>query len=125
MTAAFTGWNDWGGDEDGEGEGDGEGDGGGEDEDGGDGEGEGDEVLHLLGSRAMYATWLPGRGNADADADADCRRTTIMRDDLGIPTRDFAMDPSQDLMVLLKGGEHLGMYVLPLSTFFFFSSRGD
>ncbi|KAG8215644.1 hypothetical protein J3R82DRAFT_7515 [Butyriboletus roseoflavus] len=43
----------------------------------------------------MSATWLPGCHDPGR---------TVVRDDLGIPTRDFAMDPSQDLMVLFKGG---------------------
>ncbi|KAG9312407.1 hypothetical protein JVU11DRAFT_6788 [Chiua virens] len=53
------------------------------------------------GSRTMSVTWLPGRlGGGENEVD---RGRTDVRDDLGIPTRDFAMDPSQDLMVLFKG----------------------
>jgi len=70
----------------------------------GDGHGEEGEETDLLGlgSRAMSLTWLPGTHD---------RGHTDVRDDLGIPTRDFAMDPSQDLMVLFKGGEEVGLYV--------------
>ena len=52
---------------------------------------------------------LPGRKGND-------QGKTVVRDDLGIPTRDFAMDPSQDLMILFKGDDG-PMYVR--SSFFF------
>ena len=69
----------------------------------GDGDGETHDGPHVFGSRTMSATWLPGRH--------DPGRTAV-KDDLGIPTRDFAMDPSQDLMVLFKGGgEDVALYV--------------
>ncbi|KAG6372438.1 hypothetical protein JVT61DRAFT_7535 [Boletus reticuloceps] len=58
------------------------------------------ETTHVLGSRTLCATWLPGTHNPVR---------TAVRDDLGIPTRDFAMDPSQDLIVLFKGGEDVGL----------------
>ncbi|KAI9566656.1 hypothetical protein HD554DRAFT_2323027 [Boletus coccyginus] len=57
------------------------------------------EGINVLGSRIMSLTWLPGTH--------DQGRTDV-RDDLGIPTRDLAMDPSQDLMVLFKAGEDAG-----------------
>ncbi|KAF8551145.1 hypothetical protein OG21DRAFT_322383 [Imleria badia] len=61
-----------------------------------------EEPTHGLGSRTtMSATWLPGMHGR--------RGRTVVRDDLGIPTRDFAVDPSQDLMVLFKGGEEAGL----------------
>jgi len=63
----------------------------------GDFNGNGDEdVHHVFGSRTLSATWLPG---------TDDGGRTEVREDLGIPTRDFAIDPSQDLMVLFKSGE--------------------
>ena len=47
----------------------------------------------VFGSRTMSTTWLLGRHDPGR---------TVMKDDLGIPPRDFVMDPSQDLMVLFK-----------------------
>lgn len=78
-------------------------------------DGEGEEGNHVFGSRSLYATWLPSDGRAEGAG------RTVVRDDLGIPTRDFAMDPSQDLMVLFKGGEDLGMYVSLISGDFSFT----
>ena len=46
----------------------------------------------------MCTVWLPGRRGND-------QGKTVVRNDLGIPTRDFAMDPSQDLMILFKGDD--------------------
>ncbi|KAF9232387.1 hypothetical protein BU15DRAFT_81300 [Melanogaster broomeanus] len=37
---------------------------------------------------------------------------TLVHDDIGVPTRDFAMDPSQDLVVLFKGGDEHGMQLM-------------
>ena len=68
--------------------------------------GDGNEHEGLDESRTMSATWLPGK--------YDHQGRTVVRDDLGIRTRDFAMDPSQDLMVLLKGVDS-GLYVAPFS----------
>ena len=56
-------------------------------------------------ARTMSVTWLPGTH--------DYWERTVVRDDLGIQTRDFAIDPSQDLMVLFKGREEAGLYVAP------------
>ena len=39
----------------------------------------------------------------------------VVRHDLGMSTRDFAMDPSQDVIVLFKGGDEVGLYVPLLS----------
>ena len=44
------------------------------------------------GSRHLQFTWLPT--NTD-------EARTIERDDLGVRMRDFAIDPSQDLMALV------------------------
>lgn len=72
---------------------------------GGGGEEEMHEISYAFGSRTMSATWLPGSHHPGR---------TVVNADLGIPTRDFAMDPSQDLMVLFKGGgEDGGLYVYP------------
>jgi hypothetical protein len=38
--------------------------------------------------------------------------STILRDDLGVTTRDFAIDPSQDLLALLEMVEFDDMWVL-------------
>ena len=45
------------------------------------------------GSRHLVTTWLP---SSTTDARSD------VREDLGIPTRDFAIDPSQDLIALVN-----------------------
>lgn len=48
------------------------------------------------GSRHLIATWLPTRMDRD---ESTIRR--IIRPDLGISTRDFAIDPTQDLIALV------------------------
>ncbi|KAF9236004.1 hypothetical protein BU15DRAFT_89346 [Melanogaster broomeanus] len=53
-----------------------------------------------LGSRRFSVTWLPSSHNPGH---------TLVHEDVGIPSRDFAMDPSQDLMVLFRGGEEFVM----------------
>lgn len=68
------------------------------------------ESAHVHGSRSMSATWLPGAARERERHGQGLWRTEV-RDDLGIPTRDFAMDTSQDLLVLFKGGEDPGLYV--------------
>ncbi|KAH8105215.1 hypothetical protein BXZ70DRAFT_904443 [Cristinia sonorae] len=45
------------------------------------------------GSRHLITTWLPSSTKAARSA---------VRDDLGVPTRDFAIDPSQDLIALVN-----------------------
>lgn len=45
------------------------------------------------GPRHLNVTWLPTR---------DTPAHSIIRNDLGIPTRDFAIDPSQDLIALVE-----------------------
>ncbi|KAF9222211.1 hypothetical protein BS17DRAFT_736128 [Gyrodon lividus] len=52
------------------------------------------------GSRQLSATWLPP---------SDGPGHVLVREDIGVPTRDFAMDPSQDLMVLFRGSEDFGL----------------
>ena len=53
----------------------------------------------------MSATWLPGRHDPGR---------TVTKDDVKIPTRNFAMDPSKDLTLLFKGnGEDVALYVHP------------
>ena len=53
-----------------------------------------------LGALALSATWLPGRAVGDMGR-------TVVRHDLGMPTWDFAMDPSQDVIVLFNGGDEV------------------
>ena len=48
------------------------------------------------GSRHLQLTWLP-------TSTSEAR--TIERDDLGVRMRDFAIDPSQDLMALVVAGD--------------------
>ncbi|PCH34839.1 hypothetical protein WOLCODRAFT_145533 [Wolfiporia cocos MD-104 SS10] len=48
------------------------------------------------GSRHLNATWLPSRRG-------DVRQ--IIHEDLGVATRDFAIDPSQDLIALVDAGD--------------------
>lgn len=48
------------------------------------------------GSRHFVATWLPSK--------TDLGRS-LTRPDIGIPTRDFAIDPSQDLVIFVKSDE--------------------
>lgn len=48
------------------------------------------------GSRHLIATWLPTRNDQNGDTIHQ-----IVRPDLGISTRDFAIDPTQDLIALV------------------------
>ncbi|EIW85176.1 hypothetical protein CONPUDRAFT_117787 [Coniophora puteana RWD-64-598 SS2] len=57
----------------------------------------------VAGSRHFMATWLPSTGTGVAAGDEGPR--TLTRDDIGITTRDFAIDPSQDLIVFVKSDE--------------------
>ncbi|TFK85394.1 hypothetical protein K466DRAFT_494844, partial [Polyporus arcularius HHB13444] len=50
----------------------------------------------LSGSRHLALTWLPNRREAER---------TVERSDLGVTVRDFAIDPSQDLMALVIADE--------------------
>ncbi|KAL6306507.1 hypothetical protein BKA93DRAFT_729237 [Sparassis latifolia] len=54
-------------------------------------------VSNLVGSRHFIATWLPTRSEP---------AISIMRDDLGIATRDFAIDPSQDLIAFVDADDN-------------------
>ena len=47
----------------------------------------------IIGSRHLALTWLPTSTNAEPKI--------IEREDVGVTIRDFAIDPSQDLMALL------------------------
>lgn len=49
-----------------------------------------------VGSKHLNVTWLPTRDKA---------AKSLIRDDLGVPTRDFAIDPSQDLIALVETDE--------------------
>ncbi|KAF9817917.1 hypothetical protein IEO21_03111 [Rhodonia placenta] len=49
--------------------------------------------LHMGGSYHLNATWLPSRTQP---------ARSLIREDLGVPTRDFAIDPSQDLIVIVS-----------------------
>ncbi|OBZ73464.1 hypothetical protein A0H81_06795 [Grifola frondosa] len=53
----------------------------------------------LPGSRHMISTWLPTRTNA---------AHTVVTEDLGVATRDFAIDTSRDLLVLVDADEMQG-----------------
>jgi hypothetical protein len=44
-------------------------------------------------ARRLVASWLPGNGRAERP---------LVVDDLGVRIKDFALDPSQDLVVLLE-----------------------
>ncbi|KAH7886541.1 hypothetical protein F5I97DRAFT_1966709 [Phlebopus sp. FC_14] len=59
------------------------------------------------GSRQFNATWLPSSAAPRREKNGVKRVTakSLTREDLGVPTRDFAIDPSQDLIVLFKGRE--------------------
>ncbi|KIM55698.1 hypothetical protein SCLCIDRAFT_134153 [Scleroderma citrinum Foug A] len=59
---------------------------------------------HRFSSRHLTATWLP--------SSTDPAGRLIDREDIGLPTRDFAIDPSQDLIILFKGYEDDAMPVL-------------
>lgn len=48
------------------------------------------------GSRHLITTWLPT---------ATKPARSSVREDIGIPTRDFAIDPSQDLIALVDTGD--------------------
>lgn len=48
------------------------------------------------GSKHLNVTWLPGR---------EGEQKTVIREDLGVPTKDFAIDPSQDLIALVEMDE--------------------
>ncbi|KDQ52517.1 hypothetical protein JAAARDRAFT_40121 [Jaapia argillacea MUCL 33604] len=50
------------------------------------------------GSRRLIARWLPGRDDGDDGG-------VLERDDLGVATRDFAIDPGQDLIALIEHEE--------------------
>ncbi|KIP07609.1 hypothetical protein PHLGIDRAFT_413636 [Phlebiopsis gigantea 11061_1 CR5-6] len=48
-------------------------------------------------SKHLNVTWLPGR---------EAQHTAVIREDLGVPMKDFAIDPSQDLIALVEMDEH-------------------
>ncbi|KAI6154469.1 hypothetical protein EDD17DRAFT_1490102 [Pisolithus thermaeus] len=48
-------------------------------------------------ARHLTAAWLPSA--------LDPQGRTLVRENVGFPTRDFAVDPSQDLIIYFKGGE--------------------
>ncbi|KAI0703399.1 hypothetical protein BC835DRAFT_1410680 [Cytidiella melzeri] len=62
--------------------------------------GGGFEDMWPPGSRHFTAAWLPTREYRVSNETDQVQR--MVRDDLGIWTRDFAMDPTQDLLVLLE-----------------------
>ncbi|KIJ62437.1 hypothetical protein HYDPIDRAFT_30404 [Hydnomerulius pinastri MD-312] len=59
-----------------------------------------------IGSRQFSATWLPSSHDPGH---------TLVREDLGLPTRDFAMDPSQDLIILFRGAEEIALPLVVVS----------
>lgn len=48
------------------------------------------------GSRHLVASWLPSQNDPGH---------TIVQEDLGLPTRDFAIDPTQDLIALVDAND--------------------
>lgn len=62
--------------------------------------GNGNEDLWPPGSRHLVATWLPNRNGTLNGIPTAVRR--VVRDDLGVPTRDFAIDPTQDVLALVE-----------------------
>ncbi|KAL4065608.1 hypothetical protein V8B97DRAFT_1984206 [Scleroderma yunnanense] len=59
---------------------------------------------HRFSSRHLTTMWLPSA--------VDPIGRSIVRDDVGLPTRDFAIDPSQDLVILFRGADDDAMPVL-------------
>jgi len=51
------------------------------------------DILSRIGSRHFVSTWLPSSSDPGH---------TLVRGDLGIATKDFAIDPTQDLIALVK-----------------------
>ncbi|KAI5999068.1 hypothetical protein EDD15DRAFT_2571644 [Pisolithus albus] len=54
-------------------------------------------VPHLFRDRHLTAAWLPSA--------LDPQGHTLVRENVGLSTRDFAVDPSQDLIIYFKGGD--------------------
>ncbi|KIN93366.1 hypothetical protein M404DRAFT_1009005, partial [Pisolithus tinctorius Marx 270] len=52
---------------------------------------------HRYSSRHLTAAWLPSA--------LDTEGQMLVRDDVGLPTRDFAVDPSQDLIIYFRGND--------------------
>ncbi|KAH7907612.1 hypothetical protein BJ138DRAFT_1159727 [Hygrophoropsis aurantiaca] len=61
------------------------------------------------GSQQFRAVWLPS---------ADQLEQSLIRDDLAIPTRDFAIDPSQDLIALVEAEDRNGDILAAFGHFF-------
>ncbi|TCD61584.1 hypothetical protein EIP91_008187, partial [Steccherinum ochraceum] len=59
------------------------------------------------GSRHLITTWLPSRTKS--------ARSTV-REDLGVPTRDFAIDPSQDLIALVNVDDRVHLRTISTNT---------
>lgn len=62
--------------------------------------GNGNEDLWPPGSRHLVATWLPSRKKIASNAESNPHR--VVKEDLGVPTRDFAIDPTQDVLALVE-----------------------
>jgi hypothetical protein len=62
-------------------------------------------IFSHFGSRHFVSTWLPSSSDPGR---------SLVRNDLGIATRDFAIDPTQDLIALVKTDEDMCASVLPL-----------
>ncbi|KAG1769125.1 hypothetical protein EV702DRAFT_1140109 [Suillus placidus] len=54
-------------------------------------------IHNQSGSRKFISSWLPSSSDPGH---------TLVRDDIGISTRDFAIDPSQDLIALVKSDDN-------------------
>lgn len=63
--------------------------------------GNGNEELWPPGSKHLMATWLPTRHFTAIDGIHGSVKS-IVTEDLGIPTRDFAIDPTQDILALVE-----------------------
>lgn len=62
--------------------------------------GSGDEEVWPPGSRHFLATWLPTKHGKLESVGTDLKKAE--KEDLGVPTRDFAIDPTQDVLVLVE-----------------------
>lgn len=59
------------------------------------------------GSRHLISTWLPTRNDQDNDTIG-----RVVRPDLGVATRDFAIDPTQNLIALVDAEDKCVFHIL-------------
>ena len=62
--------------------------------------GDGLDELWPPGSRHFVAAWLPTRDDKITNVTQDLKR--VVKEDLGVPIRDFAIDPTQDVLALVE-----------------------